>query len=123
MKQFRFLSFLLLTALFFIFTSCNNGGGSEANADTSAKSTVDSTPPPPPPVSTIVTTPQSMMIATHKVADFDKWLASYEAHDSLRLVNGIHSYVIGRGLTDANMVMVAVKCDDMAKAKAFAKDA
>ena len=124
MKQFRFPSLLLIAALFFIFTSCNNGGGSEANPDTSAKSaTVDSTPPPPPSVNTIVTTPQSMMIATHKVADFDKWLASYEANDSLRLAHGIHSYVIGRGLMDQNMVMVAVKCDDMAKAKAFAKDA
>ena len=62
------------------------------------------------------------MVATHKVADFAKWKASYEEHDSLRLVNGIHSYVIGRGLNDSNMVLVAVKVDDMAKAKAFAKD-
>ena len=40
----------------------------------------------------------------------------------LRLASGIHSYVIGRGLQDSNMVLVAVKVDDMAKAKAFAKD-
>ena len=124
MKQFRFLSFPLLVGLFSILFSCNNGGGDEGKADTSAKASADSTPPPPPaPVNTIVTTPLTMMIATHKVADFDKWLASYEAHDSMRLANGIHSYVIGRGLTDPNMVMVAVKCDDVAKAKAFAKNA
>jgi hypothetical protein len=40
----------------------------------------------------------------------------------MRLANGIHSYVIGRGLQDTNAVFVAVKVDDMAKAKAFAKD-
>jgi len=40
----------------------------------------------------------------------------------MRLANGIHSYVIGRGFLDSNTVLVAVKVDDMAKAKAFAKD-
>ncbi len=43
-------------------------------------------------------------------------------HDSARLANGMHSYVIGRGLQDSNMVLVSLKVDDMAKAKAFAKD-
>jgi hypothetical protein len=64
-----------------------------------------------------------MLIARHKVADFDKWMASYEAHDSIRLANGLHSYVIGRGVDDPNMILVAVKADDMAKAKTFAKSA
>jgi hypothetical protein len=63
-----------------------------------------------------------MMVATHKVKDFAKWKASYDEHDSMRLANGIHSFVIGRGLDDSNMVLVAVKVDDMNKAKAFAKD-
>ena len=62
------------------------------------------------------------MIVTHKVADFAKWKMSYDEHDSCALANGIHSYVIGRGVQDSNMVLVAVKADDMAKAKAFAKD-
>jgi hypothetical protein len=73
--------------------------------------------------STIVNTPQNMMIVRHKVADFDKWLASYESRDSLRLANGIHSYVIGRGVTDPNMILVATKVDDIEKAKAFGKSA
>jgi hypothetical protein len=62
-----------------------------------------------------------MMVATHRVKDFAKWKASYDEHDSMRLANGLHSYVIGRGATDSNMVLVAVKADDMDKAKAFAK--
>jgi hypothetical protein len=73
--------------------------------------------------STIITTPQNLMVVTHKVNNFTKWKASYDAHDSMRLVNGIHSYVIGRGVgADSNRVLVAVKVDDMAKARAFAKD-
>jgi hypothetical protein len=63
-----------------------------------------------------------MLIARHKVANFAKWKASYDAHDSMRLANGLHSYVIGRGLNDSNMILVAVKAEDHAKAKAFAKD-
>ena len=61
------------------------------------------------------------MEVRHKVADFKKWLASYDANDSLRLANGVHSYVIGRGVKDSNTVQVALKVDDINKAKAFAK--
>jgi len=63
-----------------------------------------------------------VMVVTHKVADFAKWKPSYDAHDSMRLANKIHSYVIGRGMEDSNMVMVALKVEDMDKAKSFAKD-
>jgi heme-degrading monooxygenase HmoA len=71
---------------------------------------------------TIINTPENIMIVTHKVSDFAKWKASYDEHDSMRSVHGIRSYVIGRGVEDPNMVMVVVKADDMAKAKAFARD-
>ena len=62
------------------------------------------------------------MVVKHKVSNYAKWKTSYDAHDSARLASGIHSYVIGRGLQDSNMILVAVKVDDIAKAKAFAKD-
>jgi hypothetical protein len=71
---------------------------------------------------TTITTPQNMLVVTHKVANFAKWMAAYDAHDSARLASGIHSYVIGRGFKDSNMVMIALKVDDTAKAKAFGKD-
>ncbi|GAO44899.1 hypothetical protein FPE01S_04_01420 [Flavihumibacter petaseus NBRC 106054] len=118
----------MLGLITFCVLSC--GGPSEKQAkeasdaaasDTSAATKTESVPPPP--VSTIVTTPQNMMTVKHTVADFDKFLASYESHDSLRLANGIHSYVIGRGVQDPNVVLVAVKIDDIVKAKAFSKSA
>ena len=109
----------------FLFSSC--GGGEEKTSDTAATpdSTVTpvSTATPGTPASTEDTNPQTIMIVRHKVNDYAKFKAAYDDHDSLRLAFGMHSYVIGRGADDANMVMVAVRADDVDKAKAFAKDA
>src|SRR5213075_387204 len=119
MTQTRFTGLLFCTAMVLFLTSC---GGNEEKSSADTTSTDTSTHAATPPPSTIITTPQNMMVVTHKVANFAKWKPSYDEHDSMRLANGIHSYVIGRGLNDSNMVLVAVKVDDMDKAKAFAKD-
>jgi len=124
MKQSRFLGLLCSMALSLLFASC--GGGSSEKAATTDSTTTDTTAKAPAPapvaVNTIVTAPENMLIVTHKVANYGKWLTAYEAHDSARKANGVHSYVIGRGLNDSNMVMVALKLDDVAKAKAMFKD-
>src|SRR5207248_10235700 len=125
MNQHKFSATLFCVAMAFFLISCGGGSSSEqkstsdsTSTDTTATTTAPTTPTP---ASTIVTTPQDMMVVTHKVKDFAKWKASYDEHDSMRLASGIHSYVIGRGMPDSNMVLVAVKVDDMNKAKAFAK--
>jgi hypothetical protein len=59
----------------------------------------------------------------HNVADFGKWLTAFESHDSGRLASGLHKYVVGRGLMDTNMVLIAMKADDLTKAKAFGQSA
>ncbi|HEX5655058.1 MAG TPA: hypothetical protein VFX58_18410 [Chitinophagaceae bacterium] len=118
MKQTRFLLVPLFAASLMYITSCG-GGDSKEQTGTDSTMTSDSSAPV---VNTIITTPQNLMVAKHRVADYAKWQASYDAHDSVRLANGIHSYVIGRGLLDSNMVLVAVKVDDLEKARAFAKD-
>src|SRR5687768_11496114 len=110
---------LFCAAMVFFLTSC--GGNEEKSTDTTSTDTTATEVTTPTSTSTIITTPQSMMVATHRVKDFAKWKVSYDEHDSMRLANGIHSYVIGRGLQDSNMVFVAIKADDMDKAKAFAK--
>jgi hypothetical protein len=123
MQQSRITVMLFCAAMTFFLISCNNNADkTSTDSDTNNKQTVTTENPPAAPTSTIVTTPQGMMAVTHKVADFDKWKASYDAHDSLRLAFGIHSYVIGRAANDPNTLFVATKVDDMAKAKAFAKD-
>jgi hypothetical protein len=119
MKQSRF-SGLLFYSLVFLLASC---AGSESEKKTNTDSAaIDSSTAAVIPKITTITTPQNMLVVKHKVSNYAKWKTSYDAHDSARLVNGIHSYVIGRGLQDSNMILVAVKVDDMAKAKAFAKD-
>jgi hypothetical protein len=41
----------------------------------------------------------------------------------MRTANGLHNYVLGRGAKDTNTILVALKSDDIAKAKAFTKEA
>ncbi len=121
MKQSRFAGLLFCAAMVFFLTSCG-GDGSKEQTSTDSTTVVSDTNMVTLETNTIITTPQSMMVVTHKVSNFGKFKPAYDEHDSMRLANGIHSYVIGRGVQDPNMVLVAVKADDMAKAKAFAKD-
>jgi hypothetical protein len=111
---------LFYSSMLLVLTSC--GGGTEQNSNTDTTKTDTTAVTAPPQANTTITTPQNMVIVTHKVSNFAKWKASYEEHDSTRLANGIHSYVIGRGMQDSNIVLVALKADDAAKAKAFVKD-
>jgi len=122
MKRSQFRGLLFYTTFLFFLTSCGGGENKEESTTDSNTATSTNTTPATQEVNTIITTPQPMMVVTHRVANFAKWIASYDAHDSMRLANGIHSYIIGRGMQDTNAVLVAVKVDDIAKAKAFAKD-
>lgn len=119
----RFICPVFFGVVFFCLTACNSNEEKTTNSTTSIDTAVSTTTNETAPPSTIVTTPQYMLVAKHKVANFTKWKASYEAHDSLRLANGLHSYVIGRNPGDSNMILVVVKADDPDKAKAFTKDA
>lgn len=116
-----FLLFCMSMAI--VFMSCNGASDEkkEKAADTPAVA-VESVPAAPAPVNTIITTAQLSVMITHKVSNFSKWLLAYEADDSLRLANGLHSYVIGRGVNDSNTVFVVLRADDLEKAKARVSD-
>ena len=117
MKSTRSLYFI--AAVLFL-CSCNDDKKTDT-AKTTDSTTVVTTEPGN--TSTIVTTPQNMVVVRHRVSDFAKWKLAYDAHDSMRLANGMHSYVVARGIADTNMVMLAIRADDMAKAKEFSKSA
>ena len=110
MKHLKFLTAICFAvAMSFSMSSCNSGEEkkpADAPADTSTVTT---------PVK-----PANIMVVMHKVANFTKWQANYEANDSLKNAYGLHNYVLARGVKDTNMVMVVVKMDDAAKAKEFA---
>lgn len=118
----RMLAVLAATQLFLLACTSNdqNKPSSATTSDSAGKET-STTPATTTPTSTIVTSPQAMLIVRHKVKDFAAWKMAYDGHDSARMYNGLHNYVIGRGATDSSTVLVALKADDMAKAKAFAK--
>src|SRR4051794_25578511 len=113
----RLFSALLSAMALLSLAACNNSGEttSNNNEDTSKSTPSNNTAP----ASSIVTTPQHMLVVKHKVSNFAKWKMAYDAQDSARMAAGIHSFMIGRGLQDSNMVLVAMRADDSAKAMAF----
>jgi len=122
MKSFplRVLSFL--TTLLFLTVACNNSGQTDSSATNDSTGKNDSTTSTNTTAGTVITTPQHMIILKFKVKDFAAWKTSYEGNDSVRMANGLHKYVIGRAYDDSSTVLVAMKADDMDKAKAFTKD-
>jgi hypothetical protein len=111
MKKYLFGAGLLAVISAFTITSCNSG--KEEKKEEKTNDTLSAT----------TTAPAQWMMVRHKVANFSSWLVGFEAHDSMRLANGIHKYVVGRGIDDSNMVIIAMKIDDLEKAKAFSGSA
>jgi hypothetical protein len=106
---------LFFTALSILFTACKS---EEAKNEPVAE---NASAPAPEAVNTIVTTPELMCMIKHKVKDYAAWKIVYDSDDSARRANGLQSYVLGRGADDSLMVMVAMKVDNLDKAKAYAK--
>ena len=116
MKHVKFFPTLSLAAGIIFFSACNSSGDKKAEG-----SKTDSTAATTETV-TAMSGPSDVMLIKHKVADYAKWKTGYDAHDSARLANGLHSYVVARGTEDTNMVLIGMKMDDVNKAKAMAAD-
>src|SRR5215207_5955731 len=122
MNQLKFYGRLLCAATGFFLFSCANSEDKTTTETTATDTTAaNNTAATNTPANTVITAPETIMVVRHKVTDYDKWLTSFEAHDSLKLANGLHNYVVGRSVQDPNMLLVATKADDIAKAKAFGK--
>lgn len=109
MKYFKILSAFYFATLM-LLASCGNNDEQKTETVITDSSSAKTEAP---------AEPQDVMIVMHKVANFDKWMASYAAGDSMRLAAGLHDYIIGRGVEDNNSLLVAVRMDDAAKAKDF----
>ena len=118
-QPFRFV--LLCATISQLLFSCGDSATS-TNATTDSTATTDTMSKETPSAqSSIVTAPENIVIVRYKISDYTKWRAMYDTRDSMRNANGLHNYVLGRGVEDPNTIMVALKADDMAKAKAFTK--
>jgi heme-degrading monooxygenase HmoA len=60
------------------------------------------------------------MLVRHKVADFAKWKAVYDAHASARQSAGLEEVHLYRNVDDPNEVFLLFSAEDLDKAKAFA---
>ena len=112
MKLIKTLASALAVGGVFFAVSCNSGDdkkGDDAKNDSNAVKT-----------NTAPVKPSNLVVIKHKVADFAKWFAAYELHDTARQRYGLHNFVVARGVKDSNVVMVALRMDDLEKAKAFA---
>lgn len=113
MKPFNFLSSAAV-AVCMLLASCNSGSDTKDTTITTDSGSATAAMPAAP------EKPIMTMLIKHKVANFDKWLAAYEADDSARVTHGLHNFVVSRGLQDPNMVMIALHMDDTVQAKEFA---
>ena len=124
MNLFNIRSALVCAALSLLLVSCGNADTNNNSTTTDATdTTANLNQTPTPAASNIVTAPENIVVVRYNVSDYAKWRAQYDTRDSMRTANGLHNYVLGRGVEDSNIVMVAVKADDMAKARAFAQSA
>ncbi|MBK8610918.1 MAG: hypothetical protein IPL84_13500 [Chitinophagaceae bacterium] len=113
MKHLKFLAVICLAAgTSFAVSSCNSAEEKKADEKPADSSLVKAPDP-------MAAKPVYLSVMMHKVSNFSKWLKGYEAGDSLRLSHGVHNFVLARGVQDTNMVMVAVKVDDTARASQF----
>ena len=111
MRKNRFSIFVMALSSILILASCKSGKDKEKESsatDTTGKAKEEMPRPP-----------GKRVMVIHKVADYNKWLTAYEAHDSARVANGIHKYVIGRQWPDSNTVVAVMFIDDVDKAKAM----
>ncbi|MCY7420206.1 MAG: hypothetical protein LH478_00450 [Chitinophagaceae bacterium] len=112
---------LLCATLSQLLFSCGDAATSTKSSTDSTATTDTMSKEPTSAPSGIVTTPENIVIVRYKISDYAKWRALYDTRDSMRSANGIHNYVLGRSVEDTNTIMVALKADDVAKAKAFTK--
>jgi hypothetical protein len=126
MKSPRFLSLLLWAALVCGLVSCG-GNDADTDTDTATTDTINTTDTTtmasqPTAAPAIDTTPIQLMLIRQKVRNFAAWKPTYDARDSIRQANGLHNYVLGRGVEDTSSVLIALRADDMEKAKAYSKN-
>jgi hypothetical protein len=112
MKQFKFLAAGIAVSISLLLVSCNEG--SEKKADETKTDTTSTTTTDP----VVAEIPGNFLLIKQKVANYAKWLPVYESNDSSRLANGLNKFVLGRGIgNDSNTVLVALKMNDVTKAK------
>lgn len=110
----RIIPYLLIFTILALFLiACGRGKKKQVTQETAPITETAQ------PINTIITSPQNLVIVIHAVSDYSAWKTSYDSHAAEREANGLHTYIIGRGLYDSSQVFVLLKADDMSNAKDF----
>ncbi len=59
------------------------------------------------------------MFIRHRVADFGKWKSVFDDHEGTRVDFGVTSHSVHRDADDPNVVIIAMRVADIARAKEF----
>ena len=113
---------ILQATIVLLLASC--GGAkteNEGTTDTTVAATTADTATKIAPVTAPAFQPFKVAMVKIKVKDFTKWKTQYASGDSLRKAYGFTHLGTGRTIADSNVVFVAYKIDDVAKAKEFGK--
>lgn len=110
MKQLSTIfTFAVVLALF--TASCNNKPKAQEETTAAVTDTAAKAKP--------AFKPYKAMLIIHTVADYDKWLVGFNAHDTARKANGISPSYVGRGIDNDKLVVVYSVVTDLQKAKDF----
>ncbi|MFL6604669.1 MAG: cyclase [Steroidobacteraceae bacterium] len=62
-----------------------------------------------------------IMAIHHKVADYTKWRAAYDAHEQARVAAGVTNGKVYQSKDDRNDVVILFDVSDVSKAKTFSQ--
>jgi hypothetical protein len=108
------LTICLAVALF----SCNNDTEQKEEPKKTGDSVETKTTVPVP----AAFVPFDVAEISHTVKDYSKWRPFFDADSVNRKASGMENIVVGRGMDNANNILIALKVADVAKAKAFSTD-
>ncbi|MCH8815017.1 MAG: cyclase [Chloroflexi bacterium] len=61
------------------------------------------------------------MFIKHRVADFDAWKKVFDEHETTRRQESMTAHSLHRDTDDPNLVTIAFRVSDLARARAFAE--
>ena len=61
------------------------------------------------------------MFIKHRVADFDAWKPAFDEHEATRRETSVTGHSVHRDVDDPNVVIIAFRVADLARARAFAE--
>lgn len=119
MKKIKISTIILILGSVFFISACNDTATVKTAPTDKPTSNTDMVDKPTVAIPAAFV-PFKVMVVSHTVKDFAAWKISYDAHDSMRLANGLTKIAVCRDDANLNKVYVFLRMADVQKAKDFA---